>query len=211
MSYQWPTDGYQPDNTPSFDTPNIAPPEDVLNSISYDQGNYGGLPSLTGSSFDAADLASSVNMSMTGNWDGVPALGGSAPSPYSGSPAGGNTKQSGSPGPVDKGDTPWYEKVFNKGMGFAQDKGNNKLLELGAGMILGVAKGSQAKEAAAAQAKAQADLLKQKDQLEQDANKRFSSSITGLRPVGLINQRALTRGNGSNVFNANGTMNTTGK
>lgn len=219
MSYPWSTDGYTPPDAqmPNFDTPNIAPPEDVLNSISLDQGNYNELPSITGANnltggFDPADISDSVNMSMTGSWSTQDSADYSNPALQSGSSTGNDfsassAKRQGVPTPVGGNEESWWKKAVN----FAQDKGNNKLLELGAGMILGMAKGSQAKEAAAAKAKADAELLKQKDQLEQDANKRFSSSITGLRPVGLINQRALTRGNGSNVFNANGTMNTTGK
>lgn len=57
-------------------------------------------------------------------------------------------------------------------------------------------------------AKAASDLLDQKDQLVQDAQKRYSASVTGLKS-GLINSGAqpLKRLDGSNVFSGNGLIN----
>lgn len=210
MSYQWPSDGYQPDNTPSFDTPNIAPPEDVLSSISYDQGNYNELPSFTGSSFDYSDVTAGVTMALSGSWDG-PDM--SSPALQSGSSTANglsatSDKRQGVPTPVGGNEESWWKQA----MKFSQDPKNTQLMKSGMSMLVGLSQESSKRKSEAGLYAARMNEIKVKDQLEQDANKRFSSSITGLRPVGLINSRQpLRRGNGSNVFTANGTMNTTGQ
>lgn len=223
MSYPWSTDGYTPPDAqmPNFDTPNIAPPEDVLNSISLDQGNYNELPSITGANnltggFDPADISDSVNMSMTGSWSTQDSADYSNPALQSGSSTGNDfsassAKRQGVPTPVGGNEESWWKKAFSKGMNFAQDQKNEQLLKAGFGLVAGLSSESSRRKSEAGLYAARLNEIQVKDQLEQDANKRFSSSITGLRPVGLINQRPLTRGNGSNVFNANGTMNLTGK
>ena len=93
----------------------------------------------------------------------------------------------------------------------SSDKNQSKLLEMGFGAVLGMAKDSAAKDAAKYKAEADMAILNQKDKLEQEANQRFSQSIGGLKPVQQWKPKPLTRVDGSRVFTPTGLINTGAK
>jgi hypothetical protein len=89
----------------------------------------------------------------------------------------------------------WVSDIFKSITG-GDKKNNMKLLELGLGAVGGAFKDEQVKKAAA---------LKREQQLQDQDT--FNKSITGMRKArpGII-QSALTRTNGQQVFNADGTQ-----
>ena len=93
----------------------------------------------------------------------------------------------------------------------SNEKNQTKLLELGFGAVAGIAKASAAKDAAKYKAEAEMSLLTKKDQLEQDANKRFSDSLGGMKPVKQWKPKPLTRMDGSRVFTPTGLINSGAK
>lgn len=119
---------------------------------------------------------------------------------FSGAIASGDTKQI-----KDDG---WGD-MFNTFL--SNDKNKRTLLELGFGAVAGMAKNSAAKDAAKYKAEADMSLLTKKDQLEQDANKRFSDSVGSLAPVKRWTPKPLTRMDGSRVFTPTGLINTGAK
>lgn len=139
-----------------------------------------------------SDVASSVGLSYSG-FGGVgndPAVSGVAK------------------GALDQGDKSWTDSLKNFWGEAMQEKGaKTKLIELGFGAALGMAKASAAKDAAEAQSKAQMDVINQRDSLEQAANKRFSESVSGLKPATPYKPKPLTRLDGQRVFTPGGLIN----
>lgn len=93
----------------------------------------------------------------------------------------------------------------------SNEKNQTMLLERGFGAVAGIAKASAAKDAAKYKAEADSAFLAQQDKLKQDADKRFSDSIGGLKPVKKYTPKPLTRLDGSRVFTPTGLINTGAK
>ncbi len=82
-------------------------------------------------------------------------------------------------------------------------KNSSDLLKLGMGAISGAASASASKEAAALKVQSDKELLAQADALKQDAQKRYSDSISGMSPIAKKTYGPLKRLDGSNVFSNN--------
>jgi len=84
-------------------------------------------------------------------------------------------------------------------------KKNKGLFDL-AGAALSSYASNEAKEKAAEKlAQSRLNELREKDKIDQEGNARFSASVSGLRPSGLIgSSRKLQRVGGGNVFNNTG-------
>lgn len=80
---------------------------------------------------------------------------------------------------------------------------NNKgLANIGGAMLVGMAQSHMQGEQQKSQAEARMAELRARDQMDQEANARYSASISGLRKPGIIGkQMALKRTNGTSIFN----------
>lgn len=185
---------YVSPDTANYDGPSYGTGADEPFSIS-DDAEYGGGDQATQSAVDAVQEAVAMTDSpylSTYGFGGV----GTDPSVVSAPKM---------PAAEDKSIWDTVKGFFGDAM---NEKGSKmKLVELGFGAIAGMAKDSAAKDAAKYKAEAESALLTKKDQLEQEANQRFSQSVGGLSPVKKYQPKPLTRMDGSRVFTPSGLIN----
>lgn len=116
--------------------------------------------------------------------------------------AGANTqeKTNGQPSPVDKQNNDKGGDIFSKTNSWLER--NKELVNIGGGMLAGAMQEKSKEDQAKTLAESRMAEIREKEALEREANARYSASVSGIRPTGLIGrQAALKRTNSSSIFN----------